>query len=107
MFDFLFFLADAISRFLRITFIANDFVYLDLWSLVHLSSGLILGWLFFIYSRRSWDWLSAFVLLVLYEIFEIVLTGIMFEVETSADRFWDLIIGMIGFIVTRFYFHKK
>jgi len=107
MLDFLFFIADTVSRFLRINIIATDFIYFDLWSLVHLSSGLILGWLFAVYSRHKLDWLSAFVLLVLYEIFEIILTGIMFEAETSADRFWDLIVGMVGFFIARFFLLKK
>lgn len=81
-----------ISEFLNIVLINNSFIFLNLWSVVHFFSGVILSLL----VRNIY---IVFILLVLYEIFEFLFYGILFRPETKIDILWDLIIGLIGFII--------
>lgn len=96
-----------IQDFLRHSFIDLPYIYIDRWSIIHLSVGLMLGLFFAVYYPRKFSWLIVLALLIVYEIFEVFLTGILFVSETPTDTVWDLIIGMIGFFIFYFIFYKK
>jgi len=83
--------------FLRRSIVDRPYVYVDNWSAVHLFSGAAIGLAMAAYFPRKLSWLYALALLAVYELFEVLLTGIMFATETWADRIWDYIIGMAGF----------
>ena len=89
-----------IRRFLDQTLLDNSLIYLDLWSLVHFSSGLLLGLLLKFRYQGKHTWLVALTVLIAYEITELFLNGWLFIPETPLDTFWDLIIGMAGFLIT-------
>lgn len=96
-----------IQQFLRQELINLPYLYIDLWSLVHLSSGLILGVLLKKLYQKKYSWLIVLLLLVGYEIVEVFLTGILFVSETPADTVWDIIIGMTGFFIAYRFTPKK
>ena len=86
-----------IQKFLRQPILSTTYIYIDRWSIVHLCSGLILGFLFAKYYRRKQSWLIVLTLLILYEIFERLLDNILFVPEPIVDKIWDIIIGQLGF----------
>ena len=63
------------------------------------SSTHLLGFLFKKYYKKKYAWLIVVLLLIIYEIFEGSLDGILFVPETLVDKIWDVIIGMVGFFV--------
>jgi len=85
--------------------------YLDIWSIVHLISGVLLGSLLIILGIGFWSGLGiATVLLILWEIFEIVAGGD----EFLRNRIVDVIIGLIGYLIAWSFYgqvktekHKK
>lgn len=93
-----------IQHFLRQVIVDNSYVYIDYWSMVHFSSGLILGIIFATYFRRKFSWLIVISIIIIYEVFEVLLDGTLFVSETLVDKFWDVIIGMIGFFITYIIF---
>ena len=69
--------------------------WLDLWSIVHLLSGLSLGLGFSFLPVGAFAAIAlAFVLLVAYEMWE---TIVRIE-ETPTNRFMDVVVGMVGFL---------
>lgn len=91
----------------RIIIDRPPYIYIDHWSLVHFSSGLILGLLFAAYYRGRFAWRWVFALLVFYEILEIFLTDFLFVSEGIPDKFWDLIVGLAGFFIFYGILRKK
>ncbi len=77
----------------------SKFFYLDKWTFVHLASGLVLGFLFARYYRVDYAWVIALSLLLLYELFERAISNWLFRRELLIDKIWDLIIGMLGFVI--------
>ncbi|HUR62974.1 MAG TPA: hypothetical protein VM241_00680 [Candidatus Thermoplasmatota archaeon] len=77
----------------------------DKWSLVHVASGVALG---FLLSSFLW----AFALLALYEAFEGVLRRVnrdaegrgLFEYESWPNILADVLVGMAGFVAVRLAF---
>ncbi|MFA5124779.1 MAG: hypothetical protein WC473_03070 [Patescibacteria group bacterium] len=98
---------NPIQEFLGRIIISRPYVYIDYWSALHFCSGAILGLLFAIYYPKKYSWLFTLVILIIYEIIEILLTGILFVAETAVDRIWDLIIGLVGFFIFYYLFRKK
>ncbi|MFA6227714.1 MAG: hypothetical protein WC668_00835 [Patescibacteria group bacterium] len=98
---------NPLQVFLGRVVIDQSYIYIDYWSMIHFCSGAILGLLFAIYCPKRYSWLFTLAFLLVYEIIEIFLTGILFITETAVDRIWDLIIGMIGFFIFYYFFHKK
>lgn len=84
-----------IEAFLNIILIDNDFIFLNLWSFVHLSSGFLLHR----YVTKKF-WLLLLILFV-YELIEFLLWGVMFKPETGIDMVWDLVIGMLGALISK------
>lgn len=83
---------NVISIFLNKVVINQPYLFINLWSIVHLCAGLGLG--FFIK-----DWKKALGILISYEIFEIVFWKILFVPETPIDILLDIVIGMIGYFI--------
>ncbi len=88
------------GRFVR-TDIWREGEWLDLWSVVHLLSGASVG--FTLYALRLSALASvllAFLLFVAYEMWEKIV-----EIEeTPANRFMDVVVGMVSFLPTFFLF---
>ena len=92
---------NGLQKWLRKPFYSSKYIYINRWSLVHFSSGFLLGILFLSIYPIIRPILWVFFLLVLYEIFEWLIGEDLFfyEKESAQDRIWDLIIGMGGFFV--------
>ena len=87
------------NRFVR-TDIWSEGKWLDLWSVVHLLSGISIGLgLYFFNLGNTLTTLLVLVLLVLYEGWEMY---VRIE-EAPTNRFMDVVVGMVGF-VPAFYF---
>ena len=87
------------NKFVR-TDIWSEGKWLDLWSVVHLLSGVSIGFgFYFLNLGNIFTALSVLVLLVLYEGWEMY---VRIE-EAPTNRFMDVVVGMVGF-VPAFYF---
>jgi len=93
-----------IADFLNIVLFQNDFIFLNIWSIVHLIAGVLL--MLFILRNKLFKksplvWLTLFV--VLFEVIEFPLhrnlTG-LFIPETFVDIIWDIIVSVTGGLVT-------
>jgi len=92
----------TLADILNIILIENSWVFINLWTIVHLFSGFILIKYFLKGKKKRFIWL--FGLLVLYELFElfIISTGSsLFRVEKNLDIYWDVIAGMVGGYLAR------
>ena len=87
-----------IQQFLRQEIINTQFIFIDFWSIVHFGAGIILGLLLIKFFKKR-SWLIALGLLLLYEVVELFLNGILFVAESPVDTTWDIIIGMAGFAI--------
>lgn len=91
---------DNITQFLGIIIIQNKFISIDVWSFVHILSGMLLMFILsgFTNGFKRFEWL--FGLLVIWEIFEFILYGLFKFEWISSEIFvnvvWDIITGMIG-----------
>lgn len=87
-----------IQQFLRQEIVNTQFVYIDFWSIIHFGAGIILGLILTKYFKK-YHWLIALSIIILYEIVELFLNGILFVAESPIDSAWDVIIGIAGFAV--------
>jgi hypothetical protein len=70
--------------------------FVDLWSVVHLLAGFLLGGLFYLLgSQFLWSLIFALSIMLLWEVFELA-TGI---IEESLNVIMDIIIGLAGFLL--------
>lgn len=92
---------NGLQKWLRKPFYSSKYIYINRWSIVHFSSGFLLGIILLsLYPVNFPEVIFLiFFLLVLYEIFEWGIGEDLFfyEKESAQDRIWDLIIGMAGF----------
>lgn len=105
----------GIAEFLQIVLFQNEFIYFDLWAIMHFFVGMILIWIFIrlfkMKGLKKFFWL--FLTLALWEVFEFVMYGVikspLFRPEILNDVATDIVIGMIGGIIMAFYlwFKKK
>lgn len=73
--------------------------WLDLWSVVHVFSGLLLGFFFYyLHIRTIFGILLALFLLIAYELFE----KFVEIYEAPTNRFMDVVVGMAGYIPAYF-----
>ncbi|MEK9194522.1 MAG: hypothetical protein AAB884_01800, partial [Patescibacteria group bacterium] len=85
---------DSKGKFVR-TDMWREGKWLDLWSVVHFLSGITMGFLPKFFGLDAFPaYAIAFLLLVLYEMFE-ALAKIE---ETRTNRFMDVVVGMVSFI---------
>jgi len=99
-----------IANILNIVIIDNPYVFLDLWSFVHLFAGI--GIMYLLLKRRiPIPFLFLFVFVVVFEIIEYAfythLFTQLFIPEMTLNVIWDIIIGMLGGTITYFSFKNK
>lgn len=93
----------AIADFLGIVLFENNFLFFDLWSIVHFISGFIIMFVLFKFglykvSKKLPFFILPF-LLILYEAIEyftILFGGTLFRYESPVGIFSDIVIGMFG-----------
>ncbi len=85
-----------LQQFLDRTLLDHSYLYIDVWSLVHLASGLILGLVLIRYMRAVYALATAVTLILAYEVIELALNDILFVPETPVDTIWDVIVGFAG-----------
>ena len=74
--------------------------YVDLWSVVHFLSGLLIGTgLYWLGLSFLWACAAAFTLVLLWEVYEWVL-GI---VEVTPNVLLDIVIGIVGFLCAAYW----
>lgn len=71
--------------------------YLDLWSVVHLISGVFLG---IILSFLNISFLIAFVIAVILTVLGEVVEIVLNVGESWQNQITDIIVGLIGFVIT-------
>lgn len=78
--------------------------YIDLWSVVHLGSGALLGSLFFYFGINFfWSGIITLALLILWELFEVLIK----INESRKNVLADIIIGMAGFYIIGYLHYSK
>jgi len=84
---------NQITDFLNTKLIDNKFIFINVWTIVHLITGFLLMKYFLNYLSH------LFLLLVLWEAFEIVVGQPFFKKESGLDIFWDISLGMAGGLI--------
>jgi len=99
----------AIASVLNIIIIDNSFIFLNVWSLVHLFAGALIIYLLFKFKYpKELIVASLFLILFFYEVIEYILYNNLTDLfipETHLDVIWDMIIGMIGGLII--FFKKR
>ena len=86
------------SRFTR-TDLWREGTWLDLWSVVHFLSGVLLGLgFYFLHFGSIVSAILALLLLISYEMWEMI---VQIE-EASTNRFMDVVVGMVGYLLAFF-----
>lgn len=89
---------NPIQRWLQRPIFKSKHVYIDRWSLVHFSSGAILGYITLVLFPIPHSWIFVFALLIIYELWEQNYGHYFFiEEESWLNIYWDLIVGMAGY----------
>ncbi len=87
----------------------TKFLYIDLWSFVHLWSGMVVFLLLLAFGvKRYWLWLLL--LLIFYEVVEqgIVIIGFrIFYIEKIVDVINDIIVGFSSAVLINFLIKSK
>lgn len=97
-----------LQQFFDRTLFDHAYLYIDVWSLVHLASGLILGLVLIRYMRAVYALATAITLILAYEVIELALVGVLFVPETPVDTIWDVIVGFAGaFLAMRLTWKRK
>lgn len=101
-----------VGDWLNIVLVDGVFLFVNLWSFVHLFGGFLLVVVvsvFWCKRLRGWGdlfwWLACFVLpfFLAWEFFEFFVWGVigsgLFRPEILLDVFWDVVFGGVGFVV--------
>lgn len=97
-----------LQQFLDRTLLDHSYLYIDVWSLVHITSGLILGLVLIRYMRAVYALATAVALILAYEVIELALVDVLFVPETPVDTIWDVIVGFVGaFLAMRLTWKQK
>ena len=86
----------GIQKFLDLAVIDSEYLYVDLWSFVHLASGIVLGAVFARLARPVFALAWAVGLILAYEVIELALVDVLFVPEEPVDTIWDIVIGFAG-----------
>ena len=89
---------EDLKEFLRTKILSTNYIYFDLWSIVHFFSGFCLG----IFRFNP---ILALIIIVGFEIIEPFIIG--FKAETLIDKIWDVIFGMMGYFIAILMFGKR
>ena len=101
----------AIASVLNIIIIDNSFIFINVWSFVHLVFGGLITYILFKIKVQKADILVFLILmLVFYEVIEFILYNnltSLFIPEKFSDVVWDLIMGMFGGIFIFIKINKR
>lgn len=87
---------NGIEKFLNTVMVETRFFVWDYWMLVHFLSGVLIG------AFTKWSWWKVLLLFVGYEVFEFLLQGVLFRVESFWNVAWDIVFGMLGLVLIRY-----
>lgn len=101
----------AIGDFLNIAIIQNNYIWINMWSVVHLIVGFLLIYLLIkVFKLKRYTLIYLFILLIIYEAIEFQFYTrwfvVYFIAEELVDMIWDMIIGMFGGLIAWFIFNK-
>ena len=103
-----------IAEFLNIVIFDEKFIFLNMWHLVHLVSGVIIMFFIFkLFGKMRGRFLKLWMLLgilVVYEAFELFFVAGgsgLFLAETKLDVLGDLVFGFLGGLLVYFTYPKK
>lgn len=89
----------AIANFLQTIIIDNQIISLDLWSIVHITSGLLIM-LILIKLKNKNRFTILIAILIIWELFEFtnyqILKNSLFIREKATNIVWDIIAGISG-----------
>lgn len=92
-----------VDKFLIIELFTSKYFMIDYWSFVHLVSGILFGYIFYLLNKKKeirFKWLIVLWFLVVYEMFEIgIFNNTIFISEPYANIFGDLVVGMFGYFI--------
>ena len=102
----------AIANLLNIPIIQNSFIWINVWSIIHLLSGIGIFYLLIkTFKIKKYAFVYLFALLLIFEIFEFFCyTNWFVEYfirEEYVDVFWDITISMLGGVVAWLIWKKK
>ena len=94
----------AIAEFLGIELISYNFIQLDIWSIIHFLSGILVMFLIFKFLKLNiyLKYLLLFLIIGFFEFAEsyIYINQQLFNgfvrAENFIDTFWDIIVGLFG-----------
>ena len=95
-----------LAEWFRVVYVDTKYFYLDRYSILHLTSGIIIGIILTkVYPPKDskyakYSAIIALCIFILYELFEILTKNILFVGEPLIDRVWDVTISMMGFFIT-------
>ena len=82
---------------LNIVLIQSEVIFFNLWSLIHILSGFLIG-KYLLKGKKHF--ITLIPLLILYEFIEIsLIPSGLFRPEIMLDVIWDIIYGTIGWLV--------
>lgn len=93
----------GLAKFLGTIIVENKFISLDLWSIIHFFTGVLLFlFIYFFFRNVLGTLLIILVLLILYEFFEILMSMFtrFFIFESPINIFTDIWIALIGSLIT-------
>ena len=102
----------AIGDFLNISIIQNSYIWINMWSVVHLVIGFLIIYLLIkVFKLKKYTLIYLFILLLIYEIIEFQFYTRWFVVYFMAEKFidmlWDMVIGMFGGLIAWLIWKKK
>lgn len=87
---------ETIEEFLRTRILETDSVYIDYWAILH-----FIFW-YWMYAKFKLKPATAIILIIGYELIEPFFT--FFKPETPVDTFWDIVMGIAGYLTARKYY---
>jgi hypothetical protein len=100
----------AITNLLQTNIINNSIISIDVWSIIHIISGLLIM-LLLMKQKRQKPLMILVGLLITWEIFEFtnyqILENTFFEKEAATNVIWDVIVGIGGGTLVKTLFVKK
>ena len=93
-------MVNKIADFLNIKIISNNFIFLNLWTFLHILTGILL---FKFLPAQYNTYFIMILLLIAYEIIEIYFVSkkMIFRRERKLDIFYDVLAGSIGYHIAR------
>lgn len=99
-------------NFLNIVIIGHRYMWINLWSIVHLIAGILFFFIWYKYSKNLWKGFIFWLIINLaFELTEFILglKGLYSELflEEISDIIWDIIFDVIGYCLIWIYYKYK